>query len=60
MVSDDDEDVNVIFSNACLSVVHFDDDTLAHVLPEDVWLTLRNVAYGSQLSDDEPPVTLFV
>ena len=41
MVSDDDDDVNVILSYACNSVVHDDDDTLSHVLPVDVWLTLR-------------------
>ena len=41
MVSNDDDDVNVILSYACNSVVHDDDDTLSHVLPVDVWLTLR-------------------
>ena len=51
MVSDeDDDDENVMSLYACNSVVHFDDDTLSHVLPADVWLTLRYVEYGSQLS----------
>ena len=40
-MSDDDDDVNVISSYASLSVVHFDVDTLSHVSPDDVWLTLR-------------------
>ena len=40
-VSDDDEDVNVMSLYACNSVVHDDDDTLSHVSPDDVWLTLR-------------------
>ena len=43
MVSDDDDDENVILLYASLSVVHFDVDTLSHVLPDDVWLTLRYV-----------------
>ena len=64
-VSDDDEDVNVMSLYACNSVVHFDDDTLSHVLPDDVWLTLRYVEYGSQLSFADMvalmfTVTLFV
>ena len=58
MLSDDD--VNVMSSCACNCVVHFNDDRLAHALYVDVWLTLRYVEYGSQLSVEEPLLTLFV
>ena len=40
-VSVDDDDENVMLLYACNSVVHDDDDTLSHVLPDEVWLTLR-------------------
>ena len=50
IVSDEDDDLNVMLLYASLSVVHFDVDTLSHVLPNDVWLTLRYAEYGIQLS----------
>ena len=36
MVSDDEDDVNVMLLYACNSVVHFDDKRLVHVVPDDV------------------------
>ena len=59
IVSDDDDE-NCMLLYACRSVMHFDEVRLAHVSPDDVSLTLRYAEYGSQLSDDEVPDTLFV